>query len=106
VRIVASSAPPQLIKAAALRPALRARHEDVFVDTGQHYDEEMAGVFFAELGLPQPDHVLGLGGGSQAGQTARMLAALEPILVAGPTRSSFTATRTRPSRARWPPPSS
>jgi UDP-GlcNAc3NAcA epimerase len=73
---------PQLIKAAALLPALRVRHEDVFVDTGQHYDEEMAGVFFSELGLPAPDHALGIGGGTQAEQTARMLAALEPVLLA------------------------
>lgn len=73
---------PQLIKAAALVPALRARHDEVFVDTGQHYDEAMAGSFFAELSLPRPDHSLGVGGGSHAEQTARMLLALEPILVA------------------------
>ncbi len=73
---------PQLIKAAALGPALRAVHEEVFVDTGQHYDEAMAGAFFAELSLPQPDHALGVGGGSHAEQTARMLLALEPVLLA------------------------
>jgi UDP-GlcNAc3NAcA epimerase len=73
---------PQLIKAAALSPALRARHEEVFVDTGQHWDEAMAGVFFAELGLPRPDHSPGIGGGGHAEQTGRMLLALEPILVA------------------------
>lgn len=73
---------PQLIKAAALVPALRRRHDEVFVDTGQHWDEAMAGAFFAELDLPRPDHALGVGGGSHAGQTARMLLALEPILVA------------------------
>lgn len=73
---------PQLIKAAALVPALRARHDEVFVDTGQHYDEAMAGAFFAELSLPRPDHALGVGGGSHAEQTARMLLALEPILLA------------------------
>lgn len=73
---------PQLIKAAALVPALRARHDEVFVDTGQHYDEAMAGTFFAELSLPGPDHALGVGGGSHAEQTARMLLALEPILLA------------------------
>jgi UDP-GlcNAc3NAcA epimerase len=72
---------PQLIKAAALLPAIRARHDEIFVDTGQHWDEAMAGAFFGELGLPQPDHSLGVGGGSQAKQTARMLTALEPILV-------------------------
>jgi UDP-GlcNAc3NAcA epimerase len=71
---------PQLIKAAALGPALRAAHDEVFVDTGQHYDESMAGSFFAELGLPRPDHSLGVGGGTAAEQTGRMLTALEPIV--------------------------
>jgi len=73
---------PQLIKAAALLPALRERHDVAFVDTGQHYDEAMAGTFFAELDLPSPDHSLGVGGGGHAEQTARMLERLEPILVA------------------------
>jgi UDP-GlcNAc3NAcA epimerase len=71
---------PQLIKAAALQPALRARHDEVFVDTGQHWDESMAGSFFGELGLAKPDHQLGAGGGSHAEQTAAMLTRLEPIL--------------------------
>jgi UDP-N-acetylglucosamine 2-epimerase len=71
---------PQLIKAAALLPALRRRHDVVFVDTGQHYDEAMAGNFFAELDLPKPDHSLGIGGGSQAEQTGRMLPAIEGVL--------------------------
>ena len=73
---------PQLIKAAALLPALRARHRDVFIDTGQHWDERMAGAFFTELSLPRPDHALGVGGGGHAGQTGRMLVALEAILEA------------------------
>jgi UDP-N-acetylglucosamine 2-epimerase len=73
---------PQLIKAAALLPALRSRHDEIFVDTGQHYDEAMAGSFFAELGLPRPDHSLGIGGGSQAEQAGRMLPAVEAVLVA------------------------
>ena len=73
---------PQLIKAAALQPVLRARHTEVFVDTGQHWDAAMAGSFFAELGLARPDHTLGVGGGGHGEQTGRMLVALEPILVA------------------------
>ncbi|MEA2652844.1 MAG: UDP-GlcNAc3NAcA epimerase [Chloroflexota bacterium] len=71
---------PQLIKAAALSPTLRARHDEIFVDTGQHYDEAMAGAFFAELGLPKPDHSLGVGSGSPAEQTGAMLVALEPVI--------------------------
>ncbi len=71
---------PQLIKAATLQPVLRRSHEEVFVDTGQHYDDAMAGNFFAELGLARPDHSLGIGGGGQGDQTGRMLIALEPVL--------------------------
>jgi UDP-N-acetylglucosamine 2-epimerase len=71
---------PQLIKAAALSPVLRARHDEILVDTGQHYDDELAGTFYRELGLPAPDHGLGVGGGSHAEQTAAMLTGLESIL--------------------------
>jgi len=71
---------PQLIKAAALQSVLRASHEEIFVDTGQHYDESMAGAFFAELGLARPDRSLGVGGGGPGDQTGRMLIALEPLL--------------------------
>ncbi len=71
---------PQLIKAAALSPLLRARHDEVLVDTGQHYDDEMAGAFYRELGLPAPDHGLGVGGGTHGEQTAAMLTGLESIL--------------------------
>src|SRR5712672_183039 len=42
----------------------------------------MAGTFFGELGLPRPDHSLGIGGGGHGEQTGRMLIALEPILTA------------------------
>jgi UDP-GlcNAc3NAcA epimerase len=71
---------PQLIKAAALQPTLRRSHSEVFVDTGQHYDEAMAGSFFGELGLARPDYSLGIGGGGHGDQTGRMLIALEPVL--------------------------
>ena len=71
---------PQLIKLAALQPALRARHDEVLVDTGQHWDEAMAGGFFAELDLPAPDVSLRVAGGGGVDQTGRMLSALEPVL--------------------------
>jgi UDP-N-acetylglucosamine 2-epimerase len=73
---------PQLIKAAALQPVLRRVCEEIFVDTGQHYDEAMAGGFFDELDLARPDHSLGLGGGGHGDQTGRMLVSLEPLLKA------------------------
>jgi UDP-GlcNAc3NAcA epimerase len=71
---------PQFIKAAAVSGPLRKRHQEVLVHTGQHYDDSLSRVFFTELGLARPDRELGIGGGSNTSQTARMLAALEPLL--------------------------
>ena len=71
---------PQFIKAAAVSPRLRAEHDEVLVHTGQHFDDELSTVFFAELGLPAPDRQLGVALGSNTSQTARMLAALDPVL--------------------------
>jgi UDP-N-acetylglucosamine 2-epimerase len=50
------------------------------VHTGQHFDDALSSVFFTELGLPAPDVQLGISGGSNSSQTARMLSALEPIV--------------------------
>jgi UDP-GlcNAc3NAcA epimerase len=71
---------PQFIKAAAVSGPLRERHEEILVHTGQHHDESLSSVFFAELGLARPDRELGIAGSSNTSQTARMLAALEPLL--------------------------
>jgi UDP-N-acetylglucosamine 2-epimerase (non-hydrolysing)/UDP-GlcNAc3NAcA epimerase len=71
---------PQFIKAAAVSPRLRGANDEVLVHTGQHFDDEMSAVFFTELGLPAPDHELGIALGSNSSQTARMLGALEPLL--------------------------
>ena len=51
------------------------------VHTGQHYDARMSDVFFRQLGLPEPDHYLGIGGGSHAEQTARVMTAFEEVLL-------------------------
>ncbi len=71
---------PQFIKAAAVSPRLRESHEEVLVHTGQHFDDELSSVFFKELGLPAPERQLGIARGSNTSQTARMLAALEPVV--------------------------
>ena len=71
---------PQFIKAAAVSRRLREHHDETLVHTGQHYDDEMSRVFFEELGVPAPDVELGVGSGTNSAQTARMLAALEPVL--------------------------
>jgi UDP-GlcNAc3NAcA epimerase len=71
---------PQFIKAAAVSRRLREHHAERLVHTGQHYDDEMSKVFFEELGVPAPDVQLGVGSGTNTEQTARILAALEPVL--------------------------
>ena len=49
------------------------------VHTGQHYDEGMSGFFFRDLGLPEPDIYLGVGSGSHAEQTAKIMIAFEKV---------------------------
>lgn len=73
---------PQFVKAAPLSAALRTRHREVLVHTGQHYDRTLSRVFFEELGIPAPDYHLGIGSGSHATQTAAMLEAIERVLLA------------------------
>jgi UDP-N-acetylglucosamine 2-epimerase (non-hydrolysing) len=74
---------PNFMKAAPVFHELRARMPSlgqVIVHTGQHYDEAMSDVFVRELGLPAPDHWLGIGSGGHGAQTGRALERLEPVL--------------------------
>ena len=71
---------PQFVKAAAVSRSLRVVGEELIIHTGQHYDDELSRIFFEELGVPRPQRELDAGGGSNSAQTARILAALEPVL--------------------------
>jgi UDP-N-acetylglucosamine 2-epimerase (non-hydrolysing) len=76
---------PNLVKMAPVISALRRRLPQaghVLIHTGQHYDRQMSGVLMQELGLPEPDHMLHVGSGSHALQTARTMERLEPVLQA------------------------
>ncbi|HMB53569.1 MAG TPA: UDP-N-acetylglucosamine 2-epimerase, partial [Thermoanaerobaculia bacterium] len=67
---------PNFVKTAPVIAALRERLPDgrhAVVHTGQHYDRAMSEVFFEELGVPAPDHMLEVGSGSHALQTARVM---------------------------------
>jgi len=64
----------------ALRPIAGIRQ--LLINTGQHYDESMAGSFFKELNLPRPDRDLGVGSGTHAVQTAKVMMAFEAVCVA------------------------
>lgn len=71
---------PQLVKIAAVSRILRESFQEILVNTGQHYDYNMAGVFFDELNIPKPDYDLGIGSDSHGRQTGKMLIALEEIV--------------------------
>jgi len=55
------------------------------VHTGQHYDRNMSGSFFEQLGIPEPDVNLGAGGGTQAEQTAAIMTGYEKLLMEKPS---------------------
>ena len=91
---------PQFVKLHPVSRALRRRHVEVIVNTGQHYDFAMSGAFLRDMDIPTPDHNLEVGSGSQAEQTARMLIGLETVfiqerpdavLVFGDTNSTIAA---------------
>ena len=74
---------PQIIKSS---PLIHLFGEDnqaklSIIHTGQHYDYEMAKVFFEELSLPDPIVNLDVGSGSHAQQTAKIMVRLEPVLL-------------------------
>jgi UDP-GlcNAc3NAcA epimerase len=71
---------PQFVKAAPLSRALRSKGTEILVHSGQHYDPDLADLFFDELGIPEPDHALGVGAGTPLGQLAAMLTGLETLV--------------------------
>lgn len=73
---------PQFVKAAAVSSHLRDRATEILVHTGQHYDRELSAVFFEELGVPEPEHELGVGSGTHAKQTGGTMSRLEPLVEA------------------------
>ncbi|MDD5703019.1 MAG: UDP-N-acetylglucosamine 2-epimerase (non-hydrolyzing) [Dehalococcoidales bacterium] len=86
--VLVCGARPNFMKIAPLMKAITryntehetANIEPFLVHTGQHYDLEMSKVFFQELELPEPDLFLGIGSGTHAEQTARILIELEKAL--------------------------
>src|SRR5256885_3116354 len=74
---------PNFMKAAPVIEALRKRSSfrQTVVHTGQHYDKNMSGVFFEQLGIPAPDVNLEVGSGSHAHQTAEIMSRFEPVVL-------------------------
>jgi UDP-GlcNAc3NAcA epimerase len=82
---------PQFIKAAVISRAIASHNEkhagsadcieEIIVHTGQHYDANMAAVFFDELKIPQPRFNLGVGSGTHGQMTGEMLQKIETVLL-------------------------
>ena len=73
---------PNFMKVAPVYRALSQRPvRQTLIHTGQHYDLNMAGVFFQQLGIPTPDEDLAVGSGSHAQQTAAIMTRVEPVLL-------------------------
>lgn len=83
--LIIVGARPNFMKAAPICAEMRRRSDDFdvkIVHTGQHYDAAMSDSFFADLGLSEPDFHLGVGSASHAEQTAKIMLAFEPIVIA------------------------
>ena len=102
---------PQFVKAAMVSDAIAkwnkdnsgAEVEEIMVHTGQHYDDNMSGVFFRQLGIPAPKYNLGVSGGSQIDNLSRMMTGVEStimdeqpdvVLIYGDTNSSLAGALT------------
>lgn len=75
---------PQFIKAAVVSRALRifeTTAEEKIIHTGQHFDANMSDIFFEELDIPRPHFHLGVGGGTHAQNTGRMMEKIEAVLL-------------------------
>lgn len=72
---------PNFMKIAPVLKAMKRRGglTHYLVHTGQHYDEKMSGSFFTDLGIPEPDVDLGVGSGSHAVQTAKIMVKFEKV---------------------------
>lgn len=75
---------PNFMKVAPIHRAFQKysnKIKHLICHTGQHYDEKMSDIFFKHLNLPQPDFNLGIGSGTHAEQTGRIMIEFEKILL-------------------------
>jgi UDP-N-acetylglucosamine 2-epimerase (non-hydrolysing) len=82
-----AGARPNFMKIASIIDAIRAAHlrgsnlRYRLIHTGQHYDRNMSGAFFEQLGIPEPDINLEVGSGTQAEQTGAIMTRYETVLL-------------------------
>ena len=79
-----AGARPNFMKVAPIYAEMKRRSVEfapMIVHTGQHYDAAMSDAFFDDLGMPKPDIHLGVGSGSHAVQTAKIMTEFEPVVL-------------------------
>jgi len=87
---IIAGARPNFIKIAPIIDAIEAQLKAGvaiqyrLVHTGQHYDKNMSGDFFEQLGIPAPHHNLEAGSGTQAEQTGKIMVGYEKLLLEKP----------------------
>jgi UDP-N-acetylglucosamine 2-epimerase (non-hydrolysing) len=82
--LLIAGARPNFMKVAPIYAEMKRRPDEFepkIVHTGQHYDAAMSDAFFVDLGMPQPDVHLGVGSGSHAVQTAKIMMEFEPVVI-------------------------
>jgi UDP-GlcNAc3NAcA epimerase len=72
---------PEFIQTSPLTKAIRKRHTEILVNTGQHYDDNMSRIFFEELEIPLPEINLDVGSGSHAQQTGQIMMRMEAVML-------------------------
>lgn len=81
--IFVGGARPNFMKLAPLLREIQFRHSDrltpILVHTGQHYDAALAGNFFRDLGMSEPEYNLNVGSGTHARQTAAVMVGFEDV---------------------------
>jgi len=90
IDIIAGARPNFMKIAPIIKEVEKRQNEGVdvsyrLIHTGQHYDRNMSGSFFEQLGIPDPDHNLEVGSGTQARQTANIMIRYEEILLKSPS---------------------
>src|SRR6187402_358036 len=82
--LLIAGARPNFMKIAPIYAEMKRRPSEfdpMIVHTGQHYDAAMSDAFFEDLGMPKPDIYLGVGSGSHAVQTAKIMTEFEPVVL-------------------------
>ena len=87
ITIIAGARPNFMKIAPIIHEIIKQKSEGNLIDfqlihTGQHYDEKMRNIFFSELGMRKPKHILNPGGGSHGFMTGSMMMEIEPIMIA------------------------